>query len=174
MEKELLILVDENDTQTGVMDKLTVHQTGKLHRAFSVFLFNSKNELLLQQRADDKYHSPGLWSNTCCSHPRNGETTKNAVTRRLKEELNIVCETVPVFSFIYRAQFNNGLIEHEYDHVYIGTYNDIPVPDEREVKSCQYMSLPRLQDEIFKNPERYTEWLKICLPEVMKQFKDAF
>ncbi len=174
MEKELLILVDENDNQTGVMDKLTVHQTGKLHRAFSVFIFNSKNELLLQQRADEKYHSPGLWSNTCCSHPHNGEKTQDAVTRRLREELSINCETLPVFSFIYQTPLENGLIEHEYDHVYFGKCDDKPVPDAREVKNWKYISLQNLQEDILKNPDSYTVWLKICLSEVRKQFKDSF
>ncbi|WP_276503315.1 isopentenyl-diphosphate Delta-isomerase [Terrimonas pollutisoli] len=170
MDKELLILVDEKDNQIGTLDKLTVHQTGRLHRAFSVFIFNSKNELLLQQRADDKYHSPGLWSNTCCSHPTNGEPTGNAVSRRLKEELNIECHSSFAFSFIYKTQFTNGLTEHEYDHVYFGKCDAAPVPNPREVKDWKYMNLQDLHQDILENPDNYTEWLKICLPKVMQHF----
>lgn len=172
MDKELLILVDEKDNQIGTLDKLTVHQTGRLHRAFSVFLFNSNNELLLQQRADDKYHSPGLWSNTCCSHPTNGEQTDDAVSRRLKEELNIECHSSFVFSFIYKTQFTNGLTEHEYDHVYFGKCDATPIPNPREVKDWKYITLQDLHEDILENPDNYTEWLKICLPKVMQHFVD--
>lgn len=167
---ELLILVDEKDNEIGFMDKLSVHEQGKLHRAFSLFIFNSKGELLLQQRADDKYHSPGLWSNTCCSHPRFGEKMKDAVNRRLKEELGFVCKMQHLFSFTYKTQFSNGLTEHEFDHVYTGITDDIPVPNAREVKDWRYISLQDLQKEITEWPDNYTEWLKICLPEVLVRF----
>lgn len=166
---EYLILVDENDNQLGKMEKLEVHQSGLLHRAFSVFIFNSKSELLLQQRADEKYHSAGLWTNTCCSHPRFGEEIPDAINRRLKEEMGMSCKTESVFSFIYKITFDNGLTEHEYDHVYFGISDEMPVPEQSEVQSWKYMSLPDLETDIQLHPVRYTEWMKICLPELKKQ-----
>jgi isopentenyl-diphosphate delta-isomerase len=169
--KDLLILVDENDNELGTLDKLAVHQRGVLHRAFSVFIFNSKGELLLQQRSDEKYHSPGLWSNTCCSHPVSGENLANAVSRRLKDEMDIQCAAAFAFHFIYKAEFSNGLTEHEYDHVFIGRCDDEPSPDPREVKAWKYMGLQKLQADILENPGDYSEWLKICLPEVIFYFE---
>lgn len=165
---EYLILVDENDVEYGVMEKLQVHQSGFLHRAFSIFIFNSKGELLIQQRASGKYHSGGLWTNSCCSHPRQGESVAEAVTRRLKEEMGMVCETRFLFSFIYKATFENGLTEHEYDHVYFGMSDETPVPDKSEVQAWKYMSIPELDMDIRNNPGLYTEWLKICMPELKK------
>lgn len=163
---EYLILVDENDKQWGKLEKLLVHQLGLLHRAFSVFIFNSKSELLLQQRADEKYHSGGLWTNTCCSHPQFGEEIKTAIDRRLQEEMGMSCKTEFLFSFTYKATFDNGLTEHEYDHVYFGMSDDLPVPQKTEVKSWKYMNLPDLEKDMMAYPEQYTEWLKICLPEL--------
>lgn len=165
--KEQLILVDEEDNETGAMDKLSVHQRGLLHRAFSVFIFNSKDELILQQRAEEKYHSAGLWSNTCCSHPVAGEEISNTIRRRMKEEMGLQCEVDFKFKFIYEIQFENGLTEHEYDHVYFGESDDIPVPDPAEVKDWRYISLEGLRKEISLNPQDFSEWLKICLPKVM-------
>lgn len=165
---EYLILVDENDKQLGKQEKLLVHQLGLLHRAFSVFLFNSKEELLLQQRADEKYHSPGLWTNTCCSHPNFGEDLSDAVKRRLREEMGMNCKTKFLFSFIYKVKFKNGLIENEYDHVYFGVTDDIPKPEKLEVKNWKYISLPDLEMDITQHPEQYSEWMKICLPELRK------
>jgi len=167
MEEELLILVDENDNEQGTMDKISVHKTGALHRAFSVFIFTTEFKLLLQQRSDNKYHSAGLWSNTCCGHPRQGERIIDAVKRRLKEEMGLECDTVFVFSFIYRAELNNGLIEHEYDHVYLGVSNSLPVPNADEVKDWKHITLAGLRADIDNNPGHYTEWLKICLPKVV-------
>ena len=164
---ELLILVDDHDNEIGFLDKLSVHQNGLLHRAFSVFIFNSKGELLLQQRSEEKYHSAGLWSNTCCSHPRSGENIIDAVNRRLKEEMGIECTTQFQFSFIYKFQFDNGLTEHELDHVYFGQSDDIPDPDPREIKDWKYLSLENLKEEIDLNPQKFSAWLKICLPKVM-------
>lgn len=163
---EYLILVDENDHQLGKAEKLEVHQSGLLHRAFSVFIFNSKSELLLQQRADEKYHSAGLWTNTCCSHPRFGEETAQAINRRLQEEMGMSCETEFAFSFMYKFTFSNGLTEHEYDHVYFGISDVLPVPKKQEVKAWKYMSLPDLETDIQLHPKRYTEWMKMCLPEL--------
>jgi isopentenyl-diphosphate delta-isomerase len=163
---DYLILVDENDKPWGKLEKLMVHELGLLHRAFSVFIFNMQGELLLQQRADDKYHSGGLWTNTCCSHPRFGEEISWAIERRLQEEMGMSCITEFAFSFTYKTKFNNGLIEHELDHVYFGVTNELPFPDKSEVKSYQYMDFQNLETDILIHPENYTEWLKICLPQV--------
>ena len=146
------------------MDKLAVHQKGLLHRAFSIFIFNSKGELLLQQRADDKYHSEGLWANTCCSHPRDGEKVSDAVHRRLMEEMGMTCELSFKFSFRYKKQFDNGLTEHELDHVYFGESDEAPRPNKKEVKDWKYLTLDELESDIKDNPDQYTEWLKVSLP----------
>jgi isopentenyl-diphosphate delta-isomerase len=169
---ELLILVDENDRETGVMDKMSVHEMGLLHRAFSVFIFNSDSELLLQQRAIGKYHSGGLWSNTCCSHPKISEEMDAAVAKRLKEEMGLEANLSFQFKFLYQADFANGLKEHELDYVYFGTSDDNPAPDVNEVMNWKYISLEELTKEmIYLNPGNYTEWLKISLPQVEKFFK---
>ncbi len=161
-----LILVDENDIQQGNGKKLLIHQLGLLHRAFSVFIFNTKGELLMQQRAMGKYHSGGLWSNTCCSHPQFGEDILESIQKRLNEEMGMKCTTEFAFSFIYKVKFDNGLTEHEYDHVYVGISDDLPIPDESEVKNWQYINLKKLESDIVKHPEIYTEWVKICLPRL--------
>ena len=163
---EYLILVDENDIGYGKLEKHPVHEQGLLHRAFSVFIFNSRGELLLQQRADNKYHSGGLWTNTCCSHPRFGEEIKDAIERRLFEEMGMKCKTDFAFSFIYKTGFENGLIEHEFDHVYIGVSDNLPIPEKSEVKNYKYISLENLETDIIIHPQYYTEWMKICLPQM--------
>jgi isopentenyl-diphosphate delta-isomerase len=168
--EDLLILVDENDRELGTLGKLSVHQKGLLHRAFSIFVFNSKDELLLQQRADGKYHSEGLWTNTCCSHPRHGEKISAAVHRRLKEEMGMQCDLKFEFNFIYKMPFANGLTEHELDHVYFGRSDGLPRPDKNEVKNWKYISLPKLKEEIAFNPHHFSGWLNICLPKVMEYF----
>jgi isopentenyl-diphosphate delta-isomerase len=168
---EFLILVDEHDKPWGKLEKDQVHQLGLLHRAFSAFIFNSKGELLLQQRADGKYHSAGLWTNTCCSHPRFGEELKDAVARRLEEEMGLICETKFIFSFIYKAKFENGLTEHEFDHVYYGVSDDQPTPNPSEVSQWKYVTLESLQKDISINPSNYTVWLNICLPKLMDYLK---
>lgn len=170
---DLLILVDENDKEVGFMNKLEAHRAGVLHRAFSVFIFNTKGELLLQQRADGKYHSAGLWSNTCCSHPIKDEEFEDTIARRLKEEMGIVCKTQFQFSFIYKAAFENGLIENELDHVYFGTTDDTPHPDADEVKDWKYMEMDELKKEIDTHPERFSAWLKVCFPKVESAIKSA-
>lgn len=169
---EYLILVDENDRQLGKQEKLLVHQLGLLHRAFSVFIFNSKGELLLQQRADEKYHSPGLWTNTCCSHPNYGEELNDAVKRRLKQEMGMACKTRFAFSFIYKVKFDNGLIENEFDHVYLGETDELPKPEKLEVKNWKYISFSQLESDIIEHPEKYSEWMKICLPELKKHINN--
>ena len=171
---ELLILVDDNDNEVGVMDKLSVHQTAALHRAFSVFIFNPEGQLLLQQRADEKYHSAGLWSNTCCSHPIQGEEISATIARRLDEEMGMKCMLEFKFSFIYKTELENGLTEHEFDHVYFGTTNDLPHPNPKEVKAWKYISLEALENDINLNPSNYSAWLKICLPKVRATFDQNF
>jgi isopentenyl-diphosphate delta-isomerase len=168
---DLIILVNEDDEQVGIQDKFSVHQLGLLHRAFSVFVFNSKNELLLQRRADDKYHSPGLWTNTCCSHPIPGETTINACHRRLMEEMSLKCELRHAFSFIYQCKFSNGLIENEFDHVYVGYSDNTPVLNKKEAKDWKYININDLEREIELQPDNFTEWLKICLTRLIEHTK---
>ena len=160
---EKVILVDENDRATGWEEKMKAHQEGKLHRAFSVFIFNSKGELMIQKRAANKYHSPGLWTNTCCSHPAPGEKTEEAAHRRLNEEMGFDCELKNQGSFIYRKQFSNGLIEHELDHVFTGHYDADPTINQREADSWKWVDLLQLKQELSDHPEKYTYWLKLAL-----------
>ena len=161
MIEEQVILVNENDEQIGLMPKLEAHEKAVLHRAFSVFIFNSANELMLQQRAYGKYHSPGLWTNTCCSHQRNGESNIEAGKRRLQEEMGFVTELEESISFIYKAPFDNGLTEHEYDHILIGKSNQDPKINPDEVEAWKWMSLEAIKEDIKKHPDRYTAWFKI-------------
>ncbi|CAL2086824.1 isopentenyl-diphosphate Delta-isomerase [Tenacibaculum sp. 190524A02b] len=163
--KEQVILVDEQDNPIGLMEKIEAHEKALLHRAFSVFTFNDKGELLLQQRAAHKYHSPLLWTNTCCSHQRDGETNIDAGKRRLQEEMGFVCELEEVFSFIYKAPFDNGLTEHELDHVMVGRFNDSPIINKEEVEAYKWMSLEAVKEDIAQQPDLYTEWFKIIFKE---------
>ncbi len=163
---EYVVLVDENDNEIGKMEKQAAHVTPHLHRAFSIFIFNSKGELLMQQRALSKYHSPGLWTNTCCSHPRDNETLAEATSRRLMEEMGMTCEMHEVYTFIYKAPVGQGLTEHEFDHVWIGRSDDTPQINREEVESWKYMSLNDLKDDIENHPEHYTEWFKITFEEM--------
>lgn len=164
---EEVILVDEQDRVIGQMEKLEAHKKGLLHRAFSVFVFNNKGELLLQQRALHKYHSPGLWTNTCCSHPRPNETSIEAARRRCVEEMGIVVTLKEVFSFMYKAEFENGLTEHEYDHVFVGYYNEDPDINKDEVHAFQWISKASLQKELKINSNSYTAWLKLCADKAL-------
>ena len=161
MKEEQVILVDENDVQIGLIPKMEAHEKALLHRAFSVFIFNNKNELMLQKRAMHKYHSPGLWTNTCCSHQRDGETNIAAGKRRLQEEMGFVVDLKESISFIYKAPFDNGLTEHEYDHVLIGHYNNEPIINPEEVDSWKWMPLEDVKKDISGNPGIYTAWFKI-------------
>lgn len=161
MKEEEVILVNENDQQVGTMPKLEAHQKAALHRAFSIFILNDKNEVMLQQRAAHKYHSPLLWTNTCCSHQRVGETNIQAGTRRLQEEMGFVAELKELFHFIYKAPFDNGLTEHELDHVMIGYSNQEPVINQDEVASWKWMSTADIKADISNSPDLYTEWFKI-------------
>ena len=165
MIEENVILVNESDEQIGLMPKLEAHEKAVLHRAFSVFILNSKNEIMLQQRAHHKYHSPLLWTNTCCSHQRNGETNIQAGSRRLFEEMGFKVELKELFHFIYKAPFDNGLTEHELDHVMIGYYNDAPVINPDEVESWKWMKIEDVKKDMEIHPELYTIWFKIIFDE---------
>ena len=163
---EIVILVDKNDRPVGKMEKMEAHEKGILHRAFSVFIFNDKNELMLQQRALSKYHSPGLWTNTCCSHPREGEKTIDAAHRRMMEEMGFDCDFEEAFDFIYKSEVGQGLTEHELDHVFIGHNNEQPKINPDEVNDWKYMSMDSLRAEMKSNPEKYTVWFRIAFDEV--------
>ena len=166
-----VVLVDEDDSEIGVMEKMEAHEKGLLHRAFSIFLFNDKGEMMLQRRALSKYHSPGLWTNTCCSHPMHGETLEMAAERRLQEEMGMACTMRKEFHFIYRADLDNNLIEHEFDHVFFGVTNQHPVICEQEVCDWKWMAVHDVYIDVQINPTHYTEWFKIALPEVMAHVK---
>lgn len=169
--KEFVITVDPNDQAIGTAEKMEAHEKALLHRAFSVFVFNINNELLLHQRAISKYHSGGKWTNTCCGHPRPGENTTKAAQRRLDEEMGIQCILQHRFTFTYRAELDNGLTEHEIDHVFFGLFDGTPQPDPSEVMNHRWVTLEIIAQEIKNHPEQFTEWFKICLNEVMNQQK---
>lgn len=163
--EEQVVLVSENDEVLGLMEKMQAHECGLLHRAFSVFLFNSKGEMLLQRRAQDKYHSPNQWTNACCSHPKADETYLQAAQRRLMEELGIETELTPKFHFIYKADVGQDLWEHELDHVFTGNYEGSFQLNPEEVSEIRYISMQELDNEMKANPENFTEWFKIILEE---------
>ncbi|MBP5797155.1 MAG: isopentenyl-diphosphate Delta-isomerase [Bacteroidales bacterium] len=165
---EHVVLVNEQDQQIGIMEKMAAHIVPRLHRAFSIFIFNSKGELLLQQRAFSKYHSPGLWTNTCCSHPCDGETLEHATSRRLREEMGMQCDMHEVFTFIYKAPVGLGLIEHEFDHVWFGKTDEEPRINTEEVASWKYMAFADIETDIKAHPELYTEWFKISFDEILR------
>jgi isopentenyl-diphosphate delta-isomerase len=161
-----VILVDEFDREIGKMEKLEAHRRGLLHRAFSVFIFNSQGQMLLQKRAMSKYHSPGLWTNACCSHPAPGEALQETVERRLREELGMYCNTQKSFDFIYYAELEKGLIEHELDHVFIGNYDELPIPNLEEAEEVKFFDLLPLEEEIKKHPYRFTVWFRLIFPRL--------
>lgn len=161
-----VILVDERDVQIGTMEKLEAHQKALLHRAFSIFVFNAKGEMLLHKRAANKYHSAGLWTNACCSHPGPGEETLLAAQNRLQEEMGISTELQKAFDFTYKAAFENGLTEHEFDHVYVGEYNGAIFPNKDEVSDYCFKPIADIKDSINSHPQKYTEWFKIALPKL--------
>lgn len=171
--EENVILVNEKDEPIGTEEKMAAHRQGILHRAFSVFIFNSRNELMLQKRASSKYHSGGLWTNTCCSHPRPGEDTLAAAHRRLAEEMGFDTELTETFSFIYKAPFDNGLTEHEFDHVIVGNYDGKPILNPEEAEGYRSVTLTDLEKEIASAPEAFTYWLKVSLNELMRRQKAA-
>lgn len=166
---EEVILVDRNDNVLGFIEKYTAHREALLHRAFSVFIFNSKGEFLLQQRASSKYHSPNLWTNTCCSHPRRGETILEAANRRLMEEMGMACSLVKDHHFIYKAELDQGMTEYELDYVVLG-YSDVkPNINHEEVASYRYISLQDCENEMAINPESFTAWFRIAFEQVKKK-----
>jgi len=165
MQEEQVILVNDKDEQIGLAPKMEAHEKAMLHRAFSVFIFNDKNELLLQQRAKTKYHSPLLWTNTCCSHQRDGENSLDAGKRRLNEEMGFNCPLKEIFTFIYKAPFENGLTEHELDHVLIGNFTGKPTINKDEVESYKWISMENVKLDIENNPQKYTVWFKIIFNE---------
>jgi len=168
---EQVILVNEMDVELGLMEKMEAHTKALLHRAFSVFVFNSIGEMLLQQRAITKYHSGGLWTNTCCSHPRPGETVLQAANRRLKEEMGFETNLIKVLDFVYKAPFSNGLTEHEFDHVLVGYYDGIINPNQEEVEKYSFNSFSDIEISINESPEIYTEWFKIAFPKVVEWYQ---
>lgn len=159
-----VILVDESDREIGAEGKLEAHRQGKLHRAFSIFVFNSDGMLLLQKRAKDKYHSGGLWTNTCCSHPRPGEAIEKEARRKLQHEMGFECNLTEVDSFLYRVEFDNGLTEHEFDHVFVGRHDGDPIPNPDEVSDWEWVEVGRLREDLQKNPDQYSYWLRMLLP----------
>jgi len=172
MTEEKVILVNENDEQIGLMPKMEAHEKAVLHRAFSVFILNSNNEIMLQQRAAQKYHSPLLWTNTTCSHQREGESNIQAGTRRLREEMGFETELKELFSFIYKAPFDNGLTEHELDHVMIGYYNDEPAINTEEAESWKWMGIDAVKEDMQNHPESYTVWFRIIFDEFYHFLED--
>ena len=165
----MVILVDENDNPIGTMPKMEAHEKAMLHRAFSVFILNANDEVLLQQRANDKYHSAGLWTNTCCSHRHPGEDTLGAARRRLKEEMGMEADLQFVFKFMYKAPFDNLLTEHEIDHVFIGKTDQLPVINPEEVASYKYMKPEDIKLDMEQNPQSYTVWFRIIFNEFYKE-----
>lgn len=169
---EQVILVNINDEHLGSMEKMEAHRKGLLHRAFSIFIFNDKKEMLLQQRAVNKYHSGGLWTNACCSHPRPGEETINAAERRLFEELGFTTSMEKIFDFQYSVNFDNGLTENEFDHVFAGNYNGKIIANSTEVQDFCYKSLEEIESTIKTHPHKFTAWFCIAFPKVMEWIKD--
>lgn len=169
-----VILVNEQDEPVGTMEKIEAHQKGLLHRAFSVFVMNEQGEMLLQQRALDKYHSGGLWTNTCCSHPLPGEDIPTAAHRRLQEEMGFDCPLQEIFSFTYRAEFDNGLTEHEFDHVLIGKYNGAVLPDATEVHAYKFVSPAAIRQLLDEEPDTFTHWFHLAFPKIAAYLEKKF
>lgn len=165
-QQEFVILVNEQDEEIGILEKLEAHEKALLHRAFSVFVFNAKHEMLLQRRALSKYHSAGLWTNTCCSHPRPGEAVADAARRRLKEEMGLETPLRYKTQFIYKAPFDNGLTEHELDHVFTGTTNTNPVINPEEVDTYKWMPVEDIKLAIQQQPEQFTAWFIIAMEKI--------
>ncbi len=168
-----IILVDEFDREIGTAEKMAVHRTGRLHRAFSILIVNSRGEMLLQKRARGKYHSGGLWTNACCSHPRTGRSLRAEASRRLLEEMGIRCEIEEIFSFRYRAEFANGLVENEYDHVFLGKSDAEPRPNPAEAEAWRRIGDEELRAEIAREPERFTPWFRLIM-EKLKVLSDEY
>jgi isopentenyl-diphosphate delta-isomerase len=168
MTRDHVILVNQFDEQVGTMEKIKAHQQGLLHRAFSIFIFNEEGKLLLQQRADGKYHGAGLWTNTCCSHPQDKENLLESALERLNYEMGFKCDLQKIFSFIYQAPVENNLIEHEFDHVFIGFYNQDPIPNPLEVKSYAWADIHWIRNDVKLHPEKYTIWFRTIWERVLE------
>lgn len=171
MSEEFVVLVNEKDQETGLMEKMKAHKEGMLHRAFSIFVFDSKGRLLLQQRALSKYHTPGLWTNTCCSHPRKDESLSQATSRRLMEEMGMKCTLEKAFDFVYKADVGQGLTEHEFDHVFVGYTDELPQINKEEVVRYRYATLEEIRHEMNHKPEDFTVWFRIAFDRVEAYFK---
>lgn len=174
MDNGQVILVDENDNPVGAANKMEAHQKGSLHRAFSIFIFNSKGEMLLQQRALNKYHSAGLWSNTCCSHPAPGEETSTAAQKRLKEEMGFEVPVKKIFDFIYKAEFGNGLTEYELDHVLVGEYDGPVKLNSYEVMDCCYKDVWEISQSLKDHPKKYSVWFQLAFPGIMDWWQQYY
>ena len=174
MEEQEVILVNEKDEQIGTMKKMEAHEKGLLHRAFSVFIFDKKGRMLLQQRAAEKYHGAHLWTNACCSHPLPGETVESAARRRLKEELGFSTELREIFTFTYKAEVENDLVEHEYDHVFAGEYEGGLDPNPTEVSGFLYTEMSELKRQIDNDPLKFTSWFKIAFPKIESWWKEKY
>ena len=172
MVTDFVVLVNQNDKKIGLMPKMEAHEKGVLHRAFSILIFNRNKELMLQKRNSNKYHSPGLWTNTCCSHQKDGESNINAGMRRLKEEMGFSTKLRELDSFIYKVKFENGLIEHELDHILVGEYNSEIKPNSEEVDDWKWMELEDIKNDIKINSDKYTEWFKIIMENNYNQLKN--
>lgn len=175
METTEVIIVDASDQPTGTMEKMQAHRQGILHRAFSIFIFNARGEMLLQQRALNKYHSGGLWTNACCSHPTPGEFTMGAAARRLQEELGFTCDMLKIFDFVYKADMQNGLVEHEFDHVFAGHYDGPVLFNPDEVMDYCFKTMAAIREDLFTHPQKYTAWFHLAFPRIEewygKQYK---
>lgn len=174
MERTEVILVDGRDVETGTCEKMEAHERGFLHRAFSIFIFDSEGKMLLQQRALHKYHSGGLWTNACCSHPLPGEDTADGAHRRLKEEMGIETPVKKVFDFVYRSHFQNGLTEHEFDHVFAGEYEGEIIYNSDEVMDLAFMSMDKLREELKNDAGKYTAWFHLAFPKIDEWWKIAY
>lgn len=170
--EEQVVLVTELDEEIGTMEKMQAHREGALHRAFSVFILNDAGEMLLQRRAAGKYHSPGLWTNACCSHPRTGESVASAASRRLREELGFAAPLKPLTPMLYRADVGGGLIEHEYDHLFLGHYSQPVVPVPAEASDVRYVALKELGEWMRERPEDFTRWFHLAMPRVMQELRN--
>jgi isopentenyl-diphosphate delta-isomerase len=168
---EQVILVDENDVVKGTMEKMEAHEKALLHRAFSIFIFDKAGKLLMQQRSEKKYHSGGLWTNSCCSHPRPGESVAAAAARRLQEELGFVTPLEKVFDFVYQSAFDNGLTEYEFDHVFVGTFSGTIIPNPAEVAAFEYWEMDTLQSLLKTNPAMFTAWFHIAFPKIQQWWR---
>jgi isopentenyl-diphosphate delta-isomerase len=168
-QSEEVILVDESDQPLGTMEKMEAHRRAVLHRAFSVFIFNSRGEMLLQQRSPEKYHSAGLWTNACCSHPRPGEDTREAAIRRLREELGFTTHLEELFHFVYKSEFDNGLTEYEFDHVFVGTYDEAIHANTAEVSDSRYYTTEHIRERLLREPDEFTSWFHLAFPLVIRR-----